>query len=111
MSQNLDALELANANRLGRAEWRRRIAGDRDLLVSVLLDPPDDLAGVRLLDLLRWSRRTRPGANRCDSFDRLGARAVRANVNLLMPLGRASRASREWLSVDEFVARTRTGGR
>ena len=107
MSQHMDALALANRSRLARADWRKRLAGDRDLLVRVLLEQPDALADVWLIDLLRWSRSTRPSANKCDTMPRLGARAVRADVNLLMPLGRASLRSREWLAADAYVAQTR----
>lgn len=109
-SQRLDALERANVKRLARADYRRRLPGDADLLRAVLLDPPDDLKAVRLHEIVAWSRKDRCARTR--GIESLGRRAVVHGVNLMMPLGRASLRSREWLATDPMIVGCgRTGRR
>jgi hypothetical protein len=91
--QRLAALELANDKRTRRAELRRRLAAERGALREVLMDPPPELEGVPIIDVVRLAY----GSGRASkSIERLGRLAVRDRMNLLMPLGKASVRTREW---------------
>lgn len=78
-----------------RADWRRRIHNDPALLGEVLATRPAALDEVLLTDLVRWL----PGVGPA-KLERLGARAVghTRRVNLLVPLGRSSTRTRQWLA-------------
>jgi hypothetical protein len=62
------ALREANRVRLVRAAWKRRIKGQptdeasRELLADVLSDPPEDLCGMVVGDLIGACRRVGPVA-------------------------------------------------
>lgn len=91
--QPLEALERANARRAARSAWRQRVNANPAELLDVLADPPAELEGVPLIDLLRWARGSRRSAR---SLWIVNGKAVRAGVNLMLPLGRASTQTRAW---------------
>src|SRR4051812_4057006 len=92
--QRAAALAAANDKRLRIAALRRRIISERGALQDVLRDPPDELADWPLIDVVRLSY----GKRTTVSMQQLGRLALRDGVNLMMPLGRASLRSREWLA-------------
>lgn len=98
MSQHLDALATAQTRRLVHAQLKRDIRTDPTLLLDWMDEPPVELLDVPLLDLLRWTRATGRTVRGQQALVDLNARAVRANVNLMMPLGRASHVTREWVA-------------
>ena len=101
VEQRTVALEKAQAVRREKARLCREVRESPDAFRSLLLDPPAVLANVRLYELARMTRRDR--CNRGPAIEGLGRRALIARVNLMVPLGRASRRSREWLAADPFV--------
>jgi hypothetical protein len=93
--QRRAALEIANERRAAVAAYKRALRGGELPLAQVMLDPPADLAEVPLVDLARWSR----GQARNNAwFVRMGQAALRERVNLMLPLGRASVRTREWVA-------------
>lgn len=92
LEQRRAALELANEKRLRIADLRRRIRTEHGALEDVLLNPPEELAGIPIIDIVRYAYDNRPAK----TAERLGRLAIRDGVNLLMPLGRASARTREW---------------
>jgi hypothetical protein len=65
------ALREANRVRLVRAAWKRRLAGQstawasRELLANVLSDPPEDLHGMEIGELIGACKRVGPVAVEC----------------------------------------------
>ena len=95
MTQALEALEVGQRLRLARAKLFRRVR-DGDLSMAVLLaDPPAEIAQITLLDVVCKSSRCPRGLL---ALDALGAAALRDNINLLVPVERASTRQREWLA-------------
>ena len=88
------ALNMANDKRARITELRHRIASNRAALDEVLLDPPEALERMAIADVVRLAYSQRSGA----AMERLGRLALRDGVNLMMPLGRASLRSREWVA-------------
>lgn len=99
--QRTAALKKAQAIRSEKARLCATVRGNPEALAALILDPPDALANIRLFELARMSRRDR--CNRSPGIEGLGRRALIARVNLMVPLGRASVRSREWLAADPFV--------
>jgi len=99
------SLEAANVRRQQTAVVRRALRLDRGELARVLADPPECLHRLTLIDVVMLclaSRRTQPRA-----IALLGRMALRDGVNLLLPVGRASPATRQWLA--DRVSWTRNG--
>jgi hypothetical protein len=94
--QHLQALERAQAVRLGRVARKREAFQQPAVIRGWLNDPPEDLLSAPLLDLIQWTRSR--GRQRHPSIVQINAEAVRAGVNLMMPLGRASVRSRAWVA-------------
>jgi hypothetical protein len=94
--QHLQALERAQHVRLVQAARKREAYQSPATVRAWLHEPPDDLRTAPLLDLIQWTRSR--GRRRHPSIVHVNAEAVRAGVNLLVPLGRASQRSREWVS-------------
>lgn len=92
----LDALATAQDRRMRMAQLRRDLRCNPQLLAEWMADPPELLLDVPLLDLVRWTRSSR--ARSYTAITDLNGRAVRERVNLMMPLGRASTASREFVA-------------
>lgn len=88
-------LRVANQNRIGLAELRTRLrAGDEDM-IDVLRRREPLCANMALVDVVRLKRQQRIKTGQ--SLIDLGRAATTANINLLVPLGKASRHSIEWL--------------
>jgi hypothetical protein len=83
----------ANAKRLRMAALRRYLRTETGALEDILRDPPAEFEDWPLIDVVRLGYNKR-GSVACE---RLGRLAVRDGVNLLVPLGRASLRSREWI--------------
>lgn len=88
------ALGRANDKRARMSALKQRLRTERGALAGVLLDPPDELAHMPVIDVVRlaWGLR----ASR--SLERLGRLALRDGVNLMMPLGHSSARTRSWLA-------------
>lgn len=95
IAQPLTALAVGNERRRVQVRVRRGLR-DRTLsLTGVLLDPPAELSDVLVLDVVRWAR-SASGQRGAAGMHRLGRLALRDGVNLLVPVGRASVATRAW---------------
>lgn len=92
-SQPLRALAQANDVRTARAGSKAALRYGRLSLPDALADPPDALKALPLWELLRLAPQL--GVERCAKINR---RAVLADVNLALPLGRASQHTRRWLT-------------
>lgn len=86
------ASERSVAVRRARADLRYRLRTGATSIVDVLRDPPACVLEVRLCDVLMWAPLFGPWR-----LERLGARACRSNVNLVIATGRSSVWSRLWL--------------
>ncbi len=64
-------------------------------LEDLMTDPPDLIADVPLIDVIRWTRRDQSATAR---IAQIGAWAVRDGVNLMQPVGVASQRSRAWVA-------------
>lgn len=84
----------SSALRKERSEVRRAIRTGVLTLEAVMSDPPPALAGVLLIDVVRLGYRYRTA----ESVTELGRLALRAGVNLMIPLGVASERSRRWVA-------------
>jgi hypothetical protein len=89
------ALKRANDRRMGIARLREQIRRGEVTLAEILADPPDLIENWTCADVVRlqWSRRASTPA-----MERLGRLAVRDRVNLFMPMGRTSLATRAWVA-------------
>jgi hypothetical protein len=83
--------------RTARRCWKEALHDEPKRVLEVLDAPPDELATVPLPDLLLWVRGFGP-----EKLYHLGARAASAHqrVNLLIPLGRASNRTRQWVAYE-----------
>ncbi len=113
MSQHMAALATAQERRMCHARLKRDVRTDPELLRDWMLEPPAELLDVPLLDLLRWTRSTGRTVRGQQALVDLNGRAVRANVNLMMPLGRASTVTRAWVAENglRFARRRRSDAR
>lgn len=84
----------ANEVRASRAAAKRALRSGALTLPVAMRDRPDELLDVLLIDIVRWSRNRSSTA----AISHIGAMAVRDSVNLMMPLGRASLRSRDWVA-------------
>lgn len=89
------AANLARANevRFVRAGVKEDLRSGQLTLPDLILRPPSVLADLPLWEVLRLSPGL--GTERCAVINR---RAVEVRINLAVPLGRASDATRRWLS-------------
>lgn len=85
---------LAHAKRRGMAAVRRKLRTGELTLGDVMAAQPAELNDVLLVDVLRWARRC--GGKRVAEI--VGREALRDQVNLMVPLGRASARSRAWVA-------------
>lgn len=106
MSQPITALTEANAKRDRIAALRRDIRACRIPLDTILRDRPEELAHWPIIDVIRlgYSKRS------VTAVTELGRRAVRDNVNLLIPLGDASQRTLSWVAANARWTH-RLGGR
>jgi hypothetical protein len=92
--QNLQALQLANARRSAVAELKARVRRGELTITEVVLDPPGDLRGYLLFEVLLWA----PRVGR-DTVRRLNGRALRrCELNLANELGALTDRQRRWLA-------------
>ena len=92
--QRRDALASANHNRLKITDLRKRLTSEHGMMREVMENPPPELASYALVDVVRLMH-----SQRCSkSIQRLGAMAIHHRINLMIPLGKASLASRRWVA-------------
>lgn len=83
----------ASAVKRGRiAELRKHVQAGRVGVDVLLLEPPALIAHMALVDVMGLARPDRCGPWR----EGIGRAAVRDGVNVLVPVGKASRVTREW---------------
>lgn len=93
--QRTTALQVANARRLQTALMKKQLRTGALPLTTVMSAPPELLAGTPLIDIVRWAYASN---RRTAAIEQLGRQAVIDNVNLMVPLGRASAKSRAWVA-------------
>jgi hypothetical protein len=100
LAQRLSALEKANERRKVMFAYERALRSGELTLDSVMADPPQALCHLALIDLIRMARTfsVKGRGHREVWVERLGRRAVLDNINLCIPLGRASMRSRSWVA-------------
>jgi hypothetical protein len=94
-AQRVAALNTANARRNALAEAKRKLRTGALPLADAMTNPPPELASALLVDVIRWTYTV--GRNP-STIEEVGRNAIRAKVNLAMPLGRASAFSRAWVA-------------
>lgn len=106
--QRRTAIRKATAVRSQRANLKRDLRDGRITLDEILGAPHPAAASATLLDVLQWTRW--PNGFRPTALERIGKQAVGAKVNLLLPVGRASLATRAWcVTAAEWNAREPRG--
>lgn len=93
-AQRTAALKSANQRRIAMAGIRSDLRKGSIDLASILNDPPADLEDTLLVDLLRWAAKDRRAPSRMTA---LGRKAVNENINLLLPISKASIRTRSWV--------------
>jgi hypothetical protein len=95
-AQRDTALRKAKEVRAVRIGYRRALRDGSLTLEAVMLDPPPIFADMLIIDLIREARtwRRRQGS----WLERIGRRAVAEQVNLCIPLSRASARTRMWVA-------------
>ena len=94
------ALQVANTRRTAVAELKARLRRRELTLTDLVLDPPDELHGYLLFDVLQ--RAPRYGRRSCGP---LNARAIRlGQLNLACELGALTARQRRWLA-DQLTGR------
>ena len=91
------ALKNANAKRTEIADVRRRARRNPQFVVDTLMAPPECVHHITVLELLTMAR---VNGMRADAIEHVGGRAVEDDINLLVPLGRASTRTRYWACVN-----------
>jgi len=99
--QRRAALVTANKRRKAVAEIRAEISASRENACRVLLDPPEPALGLAVIEVLVLARSSLGW--RSAGVKEIGARALRDNVNVLVPLGEASQRTREWAATEGMV--------
>jgi hypothetical protein len=91
--QRHEALQLANHQRVMQARVKTQLQRREVGLREVLLPVYPAVAGVPLIDIIRWQYASdgRP------ALEALGHHAVRDGINLMMRAGRASETTRLWV--------------
>jgi hypothetical protein len=93
--QRTAARRLADQNRRVNVELRRRVKTGEVTIAEILANPPAHWAHVPMIDVIRRVRGRRVWGSGTTWLERLGRAAVRDDVNVFMPVGRASTRSRE----------------
>jgi hypothetical protein len=93
--QRQAAITLANEARTNQATVKRNLRNGTLTLTDVMLNPPHDLRNALLIDVIRWTIRTR---SKTAALAVIGKQAVRDNINLMVSLGSASVMSRAWVA-------------
>ena len=98
--QTLRALKLANTRRVAVSELKGRVRRHELTITELVLNPPDDLHGYLLFEVLLWA----PRFGR-DRLRALNARAIRrCELNLASPVGALTPRQRRWLA-DQLAGR------
>lgn len=92
-AKRLAGLERAHAKRSQISVIRQALRRGEITLEDVLLDPPEVLASVPLLDVLQMDR---DRDTRSTTMWKLNGAAVQEGVNLMLPVGRASEQTRRF---------------
>lgn len=108
--QRLRALAAANHKRVTRRFYRDCVLDGRIELRDLLLDPPVELYGLTVLDLMSMPY-SRKQSYSGPWKEKLGKSAVRDGVNLLLPIERASSHTREWAARQAWDPRSATAMR
>lgn len=104
LAMNAQSAELRRA----RAAVRLGLATGTLPLAELLADPPAEILGVTLLDVLKMLRGRH--ADRRLWQHRLGQAALRDGINVLVTIGQSSQRTREW-AVQHGQAYTHTSPR
>ena len=98
--QPMLALRVANTRRTAVAELKARLRRRELTVTDLVLDPPAELRGYLLFDVLQWAPRYgRP------KLRALNARAIRlGQLNLACELGALTARQRRWLA-DQITGR------
>lgn len=86
----------ALAAKRARRTVRSGLRSGEMTLRDVMRERPVELADAPLIDVIRMARVRRNGP----AVQEIGRRAVRDGVNLMVPLGKASTASRAWVATN-----------
>jgi hypothetical protein len=89
------ALKAATEQRMRISSIRRRARSGDLTLNELILDPPDELAHMPCVDVVRLTLRSHHSTA---GLQRLGRLAVRDGINLLMPVGGTSARTRAWIA-------------
>jgi hypothetical protein len=89
--QRSRALESAREQKAKLTKIRKGLRDGTLTLRDVLVDPPEELHNTPIIDVLRWNRSK---GTRSNVLWQMNAWAVRQQINLLMPVGRASKDTR-----------------
>lgn len=85
---------VANERRTELAALKRGLRNGSVSLEAVLSDPPDELRGRLLIDVIRWTRSKSNGR----AITEVGRQALRDNVNLMVAVGDTSARTRAWVA-------------
>lgn len=105
-SQRLAALNNATRRRRELGEYRRALRSGAVSIEDAMLNPPEFLRDRLLIDVVRDLRGAGAGSATRSGLAEIGRRAVRDGVNLLLPVGRASLATRAWVAAEATVKLT-----
>lgn len=98
-AQRRTALRAAEEARINIAIVKRSLRSGELTLTDAMRDPPRELRHALLIDVIRWTNRTRKTA----ALAYIGRQALRDNVNLMVPLGSASVMSRAWVAEHGYL--------
>lgn len=76
-----------------RGYLKRELRGNRDGLRELLLDPPEAIHHITVVELIAYGRYRHM---RAPAMEKIGKDAIADGVNLLVTLGRASMRTRLW---------------
>lgn len=94
-TQAREALAIANVKRSAIREIKRQVQVGELVLADLLRDPPPALAHMSVFEVMMLRRQLR-GQSSDAARQKIGGRAVADQVNVLIPLGRASQRTRNW---------------
>lgn len=96
MTQLADVRDTDRARtfKAARREVRAGLRSGTLTLKEVMREQPEAITDLALIDIIRMTRCRRNGP----VMQEIGRRAVRDNINLMVPLGKASVSSRAWVA-------------
>lgn len=94
VTEHLDTARARSAHvKTERARIKKALATGDLSLEDVLMDPSSEVVGMAVIDVIRATRREQRFG---PSLWHINGLAVRAGVNLMIPVGKASLRTREW---------------